>query len=121
MLDIKSQSQLADATAEMMRACAFATARAASTSMLQGMSFWSRIAQFVCGKLGTGACTSPGAADVRRTAGRYGLCQLSLVGRPRGGTGHRRLTHAVNGTRIIASPHGLIDGESYFFAGLERQ
>lgn len=41
MLDIKSQSQLADATAEMMRACAFATARAASTSMLQGMSFWS--------------------------------------------------------------------------------
>ena len=43
MLDIKSQSQLADATAEMMRACAFATARAASTSMLQGMSFWSRM------------------------------------------------------------------------------
>ena len=41
MLDIKSQSQLADATAEMMRACAFATARAASTSMLQGMSLWS--------------------------------------------------------------------------------
>jgi hypothetical protein len=43
MLDIKSQSQLAEATAEMMRACAFATARAASTSMLQGMSFWSRM------------------------------------------------------------------------------
>jgi len=43
MLDIKSQTQLADATAEMMRACAFATARAASTSMLQGMSFWSRL------------------------------------------------------------------------------
>lgn len=43
MLDIKSQSQLADATAEMMRACAFATARAASTSLLQSMSFWSRM------------------------------------------------------------------------------
>ena len=43
MLDIKSQSQLADATAEMMRACVFATARAASTSVLQGMSFWSRM------------------------------------------------------------------------------
>lgn len=43
MLDIKSQSQLAEATAEMMRACAFATARAASTSMFQGMSFWSRM------------------------------------------------------------------------------
>jgi hypothetical protein len=43
MLDIKSQSQLAEATAEMMRACAFATARAAGTSMLQGMSFWSRM------------------------------------------------------------------------------
>lgn len=43
MLDIKSHSQLAEATAEMMRACAFATARAASTSMFQGMSFWSRM------------------------------------------------------------------------------
>jgi len=43
MLDIKSQSQLAEATAEMMRACAFTTARAASTSMFQGMSFWSRM------------------------------------------------------------------------------
>jgi hypothetical protein len=43
MLDIKSQSQIADAAAEMMRACAFATARAASTSMLQGMSLWSRM------------------------------------------------------------------------------
>jgi hypothetical protein len=43
MLDIKSQSQLANAAAEMMRACVFATARAASTSVLQGMSFWSRM------------------------------------------------------------------------------
>jgi len=43
MLDIKSQSQLAETTTEMMRACAFATARAASTFMFQGMSFWSRM------------------------------------------------------------------------------
>ena len=41
MFDIKSQSQLAEATANMMRACALATARAASTPMFQGMSFWS--------------------------------------------------------------------------------
>ena len=41
MLDIKPHSQLAEATAEMMRACALATARAASAPMFQGMSFWS--------------------------------------------------------------------------------
>jgi hypothetical protein len=41
MHDIKSYTQLAEATAAMMRACAFATARAASTPMFQGMSFWS--------------------------------------------------------------------------------
>jgi hypothetical protein len=41
MLDIKSQSQLAEATADMMRACALAAARAASAPMFQGMSFWS--------------------------------------------------------------------------------
>lgn len=41
MLDIKSQSQLAEATAGMMRACALAAARAASAPMFQGMSFWS--------------------------------------------------------------------------------
>lgn len=41
MFDIKSQSQLAEATADMMRACALATAQAASTPMFQGMSFWS--------------------------------------------------------------------------------
>jgi len=43
MIDIRSQSQLAEAAAEMMRAYAVATARAASTSMFQGMSFWSRV------------------------------------------------------------------------------
>ncbi|MBX9590112.1 MAG: hypothetical protein K2X43_12460 [Hyphomonadaceae bacterium] len=42
MLDIKFQAQLAEATAGMMRACALATARAAGTSMAQGMSIWSR-------------------------------------------------------------------------------
>ena len=41
MLDIKSRSQLAEATADMIRACALATARAASAPMFQGMSFWS--------------------------------------------------------------------------------
>ena len=43
MLDIAAHSRLAEATAEMMRACALATARAASTSMLQSMSFWPRM------------------------------------------------------------------------------
>lgn len=41
MLDVRSHSQLAEAIADMMRACALATARAASTPMFQGMSFWS--------------------------------------------------------------------------------
>lgn len=45
MIDIRSQSQFADAAAEMMRAYAVATARAASTSMFQGMTFWSRVLQ----------------------------------------------------------------------------
>jgi hypothetical protein len=45
MLDIKAQSQFADATADMMRACAIATTRAASTSMVQSMSFWTRMLQ----------------------------------------------------------------------------
>lgn len=45
MLDIKAQSQFADATADMMRACAIATARAASSSMVQSMSFWTRMLQ----------------------------------------------------------------------------
>ena len=41
MLDVRSHSQLAEATAGMMRACALATARAASAPVFQGMSFWS--------------------------------------------------------------------------------
>ena len=45
MLDIKAQSQFADATADMMRACAIATTRAASTSMIQSMTFWARMLQ----------------------------------------------------------------------------
>ena len=55
MLDIKSQSQFADATADMMRACAIATTRAASTSMVQSMSFWTRMLQ-------SSAMNSPGLA-----------------------------------------------------------
>lgn len=43
MIDIRSQSQFAEAAAEMMRAYAVATARAASTPMFQGMTFWSRV------------------------------------------------------------------------------
>ena len=68
MLDIKSQSQLAEATAEMMRACAFATARAASTSMLQGMSFWSRMLNSPrAPHLGTGGMSSLQAQETHRT------------------------------------------------------
>jgi hypothetical protein len=37
----KSQLQLAEATVDMMRACALATTRAASAPVFQGMSFWS--------------------------------------------------------------------------------
>jgi hypothetical protein len=46
MFDVKAQTQLADATAEMMRACAFAATRAASLSAFQGVSLWSRMLQF---------------------------------------------------------------------------
>jgi hypothetical protein len=41
MLHSKSQQQLAEATADLMRACALAATRAASAPMFQGMSFWS--------------------------------------------------------------------------------
>jgi hypothetical protein len=40
---LKSQSQLADATADMRRAYAIASARAASSSLYQGMYFWARM------------------------------------------------------------------------------
>lgn len=45
MLDIKRHAEIAGATADMMRACALATARAAGTSMAQGMSFWAQMLQ----------------------------------------------------------------------------
>jgi len=50
MLDIKAQAQLAEATAGMMRACALATARAVGTSMVQSLSFWSRMLQSSTGR-----------------------------------------------------------------------
>ena len=43
MIHSKAQIQLADAMANMMRACALATTRAASTSVFQGMSFWAGV------------------------------------------------------------------------------
>lgn len=43
MLDIKSQSQIADATADLMRAYALATATVAGRSMLKGMSLWTQM------------------------------------------------------------------------------
>lgn len=46
MLDLsRRHSEIAEATADMMRACALATARAAGTSMAQGMSFWAQMLQ----------------------------------------------------------------------------
>jgi len=63
MLDIKAQSQLAEATASMMRAYAFATARAAGASALQGMCLWSQMLRstaerpvWLAAALGNGAC-----------------------------------------------------------------
>lgn len=44
MMYTKSQSQLADVTFEMMRACTIAAARALSASMVHGVSFWARLA-----------------------------------------------------------------------------
>jgi hypothetical protein len=41
MLQSQSQQQLAEATVDMMRACALAAARAGSTPLFQGIAFWS--------------------------------------------------------------------------------
>lgn len=43
MVDTKCQSPLAEATADMVRACAVAAARIASTPMSESMSFWARM------------------------------------------------------------------------------
>lgn len=45
MLDVKRHSTIAESTADMMRACALATARAAGTSMVLGMAFWTQMLQ----------------------------------------------------------------------------
>lgn len=43
MLDLKFHSQFVEATVDMMRACALASARAASAPMFQGMFLWSQV------------------------------------------------------------------------------
>jgi hypothetical protein len=43
MLTVKSQTQLADATAEMLRACALLTARTASLSASRNLSLWTQM------------------------------------------------------------------------------
>ena len=43
MFDVKAQTQLADASADMMRACALAVARAVNLSAYQGVSLWSQM------------------------------------------------------------------------------
>jgi hypothetical protein len=40
MFDLKAQTQLADATADMMRACSLAAARSASVAASLGFSIW---------------------------------------------------------------------------------
>ena len=41
MLDLRTQTQFADATAAMMRTCAIAATNAMAQSAYQGLSFWS--------------------------------------------------------------------------------
>ena len=45
MLDLKSQSQLADSTAAMMRACALALTQSLNASTSHGLRFWSQVLQ----------------------------------------------------------------------------
>ena len=105
MLDVKAQSQLAEATADMMRACALATARAASASVFQGMSFWSWMLRTVGGTSGAVSPSKPGRhwaapararhraqqPQARRAAHGPGLFQLSVM---RAGTRSRRSSSA---------------------------
>jgi len=65
MLDFKAQSQLAEATANVMRACALATARVAGASALQGISLWSQMLSSSTARapwLGGGAAASDACA-----------------------------------------------------------
>lgn len=43
MYDVKSHSQLADATAEMVRACTLATVRSASMAASLGITLWAQM------------------------------------------------------------------------------
>ncbi len=43
MLDLRNQTQFADATAAMMHACAIAATNAMAQSARQGLSFWSDV------------------------------------------------------------------------------
>lgn len=65
---LKSHSQFADATADMMRAYAIASARAASSSLYQGMYFWARmlspVQAFPARAWLEEPCAEPGAEDV---------------------------------------------------------
>ena len=61
MLDLKSQSQLADSTAAMMRACALALAQSLNVSTSQGLRFWSQVLQ----PLPAGAAAAGGGASYR--------------------------------------------------------
>jgi len=45
MLDLRAQTQFADATAAMMRTCAIAATHALARSVTQGLSFWSDVAR----------------------------------------------------------------------------
>lgn len=53
MLDFKSQSELAEASATLMRTCAMATAQTFSASALRGLSLWTQMLRSAAAGAGT--------------------------------------------------------------------
>ena len=85
MLSLTAQSQLADATAQMMRSCALAATRTWADTALRGLSLWSEL------MIAPGARTRPpGASPAReaeqasyssyRSGGGHAVAQVIVAG-----------------------------------------
>jgi hypothetical protein len=70
MLDIELQSRLAEATADMMRACARASARAVGLSAGQSLTVWLHMLQCAAGQEpGVPPAAAPAFASYRTASG----------------------------------------------------
>jgi hypothetical protein len=86
MLDTRCHSHLADAAADMMRAYALATTRAATSSMVRGMSFWSWMLTMSASQPSqeeTAETSGEAAFACYRSAGGHAVAQAIVPDAPR--------------------------------------